>query len=277
MKILVTGKSGFLARSIKHSFLSKKYNTVFVGREDLSLLNKDQVKTLLSENKFDIIFHTAVSGGKRNDIDTSETLDTNLRMFLNLAELKNKDCKLINFCSGAAFDRRREINCAKEEEISSRTPDDYYGLSKNIIANYINNFDKTFINLRIFGCFGKLENDNRFIKNSINNLKNNKNITIFKNKYMDFIYIEDLINILDYFVVNNSHYKDYNIVYKEKITLYDIAKKITSNLHLDESRIDILEPGLDSPYTGSSERIYTLVKNLNYNIDFGISSMIECF
>jgi len=275
MNILVTGKSGFIAQSIKKSYLNNKYNINFIGRNDISLLSKSCIGHVLEKNRYDVIFHTAISGGKRGDDDNISTLDNNLRMFLNLAEAKTKKCKLINFCSGAAFDRRKPIIATRESSISEAFPTDYYGLSKNIIANYINNFDNSFINIRLFGCFGELENDNRFIKRSINNLKNNKNIVINKNKYMDFLYINDLICVLDFFIQNNLSYKDYNIVYEQKFSLFDIAKKIVKEMHLDEKRIEIREPDLDFQYTGDATRILGTIEKFNYNIDIGIRNMIK--
>ena len=40
-------------------------------------------------------------------------------------------------------------------------------------------------NLKIYGCFGVLEDDHRFLKTAIKNYKNKEPITIFQDKLFD--------------------------------------------------------------------------------------------
>ena len=92
-------------------------------------------------------------------------------------------------------------------------PTDFYGLSKNIISKLSTNYLGC-INLRIFGCFYYNELSTRFIKNNINNYINHKPIIIHQDKYMDFFYMEDLVNVINH-LLNNPQF-NYDIL----ISLY---------------------------------------------------------
>jgi len=88
MKILVTGKSGFLSKSIEKSYFNKIHNIDYIGREDLSLLNISMVQMILEQGNYDVIIHTAISGGKRGDLNNIQIFETNLQMYFNLAKSK---------------------------------------------------------------------------------------------------------------------------------------------------------------------------------------------
>jgi GDP-L-fucose synthase len=274
LNILVLGKNSFIAREIYkyfHKNNNKKFNFTFIDRTTLDVSSKHEVDLFFDNhnNQFDFIINTCVVGGTRDKIDTFSDFTKNIEIFNNLLANSNRYKKLINFCSGAAFDRTQDIKNFKEEQIFSSYPKDFYGLAKNIIAREafkVNNI----INLRVFGCFGVEENDNRFIKSCIKSIKNKENITIFQNKQMDYIYSEDLCKIIEFYLENASEMqKDINAVYNKKYYLYDIAKMILF-LTKTNSNINIIDTTIGNSYTGSSQKIDRL------NIDFyGLEKGIE--
>jgi len=261
MNILVIGSNSFLAKEIKNFF--NNHNFKYINRNDLDLDNKLSVNNYFSKNTYDIIINTCVVGGKRDITDNYNILVSNLNMFNNLLDNKNKFGYLFNFCSGAAFDRRLEISNISEIEIFNRNPIDYYGLSKNIIARESINHKKIY-NFRIFGCFGLYESSNRFITNSLNNIKNNKSIIINKEKKIDFVSAYDLCLVLEYYINNieKELFKDINIVYKNKYFLSDIAKKIIDYTN-SENHATMLNNSIDKEYTGSSQLIDQLPIRFN--------------
>ena len=162
MNVLITGSNGYIGKSI---FNSKIENIKFFhgNRQTINLFDKESIKSFIKENKIDSIIHCAIEGGSRLKKDDINTFYKNILIFENLYYCKNSLHKVINFASGAEFDRETDINLVNEEDIFDRIPKDYYGLSKNIIAKKAlttNNF----YNLRIFGCFYENELDSRFIK-----------------------------------------------------------------------------------------------------------------
>jgi GDP-L-fucose synthase len=273
MNILITGGNGFIARNI-YKAIRGKYNVILTNRKSLDVLSGEEVDKFFHDNNIDVVIHTAVSGGSRMKTDEFSTLISNLIMFQNISRNKRKFGSLIHFGSGAEFDRRKNIISAKENEDSS--PTDYYGLSKKIIKREI---DKTenFYNFRVFGCFGQDELETRFIKSAIKNVKNKKPIKIHQNRYMDFIYIEDLCKIVDYYIekINKKNLpKDINLCYNNKKSLLDIANKINQIMNKSFENVTIEKAGFDIEYTGDSSKLSSLELDL-IGLDEGLKRCIN--
>jgi GDP-L-fucose synthase len=179
-------------------------------------------------------------------------------MFSNLLLANNNHGIFVNFCSGAAFDRRYEINKADESSIVIKNPIDHYGLAKNLIAKEI--FSKKAlkaINLRLFGCFGKNEPEHRLIKSTINKINLGDNPVIINDRLMDFFYVKDVLNVIDYAFCNSEIFpRDVNLVYEEKINLLSIAKYVSYTM--DGKDPVCLNTELEKPYTGDGKLLTSL-------------------
>ena len=266
MKVLVLGSKSFLSQEIKQYFCER--NFFYIDRKTLDLENKYAVDSFFEKNYFDIVINTCVAGGKRDVIDTFQVLNSNILIFNNLLNNSKRYGKLFNFCSGAAFDRATDIREAKEEEIFLKNPKDYYGLSKNIISRESVNFHNIYT-FRIFGCFGKFESDNRFIKNSVNRIKNKEGILIIADKYMDYISADDLCRVLEFYMLNEINYRDINLTYGKKIKLSDIAKNILIFKKSDQD-VTIQDSKLSYSYTGDNSKLDSLnikIKGLEKSLE----------
>lgn len=193
-------------------------------------------------------------------------------MYENLIKFSHKYKMFINFGSGAEFDRKQNISNVNECEIFNIIPTDFYGLSKNVISK-LSSHNPIILNLRIFGCFYYNELSTRFIHNNINNYINKKPIVIHQDRYMDFLYIEDLVNIITYFLKNTvTNYTDINMSYLKKYKLSDIANIINE---LSSYKVDIkmenLSNGLN--YTGNGSLLNSLGLKFK-GIELGI---VECY
>lgn len=254
MNVLITGSNGYIGKSI---FNSEIENVKFFhgNRQTIDLFNKESIKSFIIENKIDCIIHCAIEGGSRLKKDDASTFYNNLYIFENIFSCKNLVDKVINFASGAEFDRAYNINFKDEEEIQTSVPKDYYGLSKNLIAKKALT-SNNFYNLRIFGCFDENEMESRFIKTCVIKSKNNETININEDKVMDFFYLKDLITVIDYFIKNKPYSQDVNLSYKEKLRLSEIAKKIIK-LKNSKSCLNIQKNnGLN--YNGNFEKLNSL-------------------
>lgn len=275
MNILITGANGFLAKEILVFFSDKKYNLFPTNRKTLNILDDDKVANFIEKNKIDIVLHTAVSGcGKKTD--TYEDFCNNIMMFRNLHRNRHMFKMMINFGSGAEFDRRQDIKEKKEATIFDRFPDDYYGLAKNLITREILKSENIY-NFRLFGCFGKHENETRFISNSINRCLQSAPIFIEQNRLMDFVYVEDLCKLVEHYLNNFTDkelYKDVNVCYNEKYDLKGISKKILLCLGLSTNNIQYKKPGLFRTYTGDGSQFGTFNLDLT-GLDEGIQKIIN--
>ena len=255
MRILITGGNGNIAKMIKNN-LSEIYDITNPSHQELDILNFSQLQTFLDNHHFDILIHTAILGGRRTKEENGEVFYKNVLMLENLLKFADNFKMILNFDSGAIYDRSTDILNRCENELYT-IPTDYYGFSKYLI--YQRSLQYThFYNLRIFNIFHANEEPDRFIKSCFIAKKNNTNITIFNNKYFDFVYEDDFISIIKYYCDNCNNKdkleKTINICYETKYTLYDIAKLI-----LPEENIKVLNNELTNNYSGDNN----VLKKLN--------------
>jgi nucleoside-diphosphate-sugar epimerase len=221
MKILVTGSNGYIATSIYNAFKGS-FNITTINRDSFDLCDREVTTNFLKDKFYDVVIHTATVGGSRLLTESSAVLENNLKMFFNLYDNRDKFNKFISFGSGA------EVN-------GKDTP---YGMSKRVINQFIQNTNN-FFNLRIYGVFDENEIDTRFIKSNIYRYIKRANLVIHEDKEMDFIYMRDLLEIIQYFILNNNiKQKSVDCVYKEKYKLSNIAN-IINELDIHKSIIDI--------------------------------------
>ncbi len=273
MNILVTGANGFIGSNII-KLLSNDINfNLFKGtRDSIDLYSIDSIEKYIYKNQINAVIHCAIEGGSRLKQDTYEIFYRNILMYENLIKFNDRYKIFINFGSGAEFDRRYDISNVNECDIFNVIPTDFYGLSKNIISK-LSMYDNECINLRIFGCFYHNELSTRFIRNNINNYINNKPIIIHQDRYMDFFYMEDLANVVKYFLKNPVvNYKDINMSYVKKYKLSDIAN-IINQLSTHKVNINIENKLFGLSYTGNGMQLNSLGLNLK-DIEFGIK---ECY
>lgn len=276
MNVLITGAQGFLGKEITEFFAQSDHEIFAASRQSLNILSESKVSDYILENKIEAVIHTAVSGCGRSS-DTYGDFCNNILMFQNLLLQRNKFKIMINFGSGAEFDRRYSIDNKKEEDALTSYPVDYYGLAKSLITKEILKINDNIYNFRLFGCFGKHENETRFISNSINRCLQSVPIFIEQNRLMDFVYVEDLCKLVEHYLNNFTDkklYKDINVCYNEKYDLKGISEKISSFLGLSTNDVQYVKAGFFRPYTGDSSRFDTF--NLNIiGLDKGIQKVIN--
>ena len=259
MKILITGGNGNIAKMIRKNLLSDDYEITNLSRTDLDVLDFEQIKKYLIENTFDILVHTAILGGRRTKEENGDVTHKNLVMFENLLHFADKFKMIINFDSAAIYDRKTDILNRKESELNT-IPNDYYGFSKYNIFKRSHQYSNVY-NFRIFNIFHANEEPDRFVKSCFLAKKNGTNITIFDDKFFDFVYEDDFIKIIKFYFDNANNqidlHKTINICYEKKYKLSDIANIILC----DESKITILNTN-SMNYSGNG----TLLKSLS--IDF---------
>ncbi len=253
MKVLVTGKNGFIGRNLAENL--SMYDLTVLGRSELDLLDMDAVEAYLRQNYFDVILHTAnVNTTRNSDTTPYASLDGNLRMFYNLERCSCYYGKMYYFGSGAEYDMRHYIPDMKEEYFDTHVPADPYGFSKYIMSKSCHRSGNIY-DLRLFGVYGKYEEwERRFISNAICRSLVGKDITLQKNIYFDYLWVEDLCEIMKWFIENEPQYKCYNVCRGVKIDLYALAQMVRETLGV-ECDIVVGEPGWKPEYTGNNDRL----------------------
>ena len=268
MKILLTGSNGFLGSNILHKL--EGYDITAITRDNLDLCNTEETDLFFSNNKFDIVIHCAINGGNRLVADDYYCLHQNTLMALNLQKNKSSFNKLIHFGSGAELNRDLDISGYKNN-IYNRVPNDFYGLSKNIIARIFDS-EPNFYNLRIFNVFAENEAARRMIKSNITNYIQDNPIVIHQDKLMDFFYIDDFISILKSYIDDKCSIKDIDCVYREKFSLSQIAYMIN---HLANHKVPVIinSETKGNSYTGNYCIFYDQINFLGF--EYGIRKVYE--
>jgi len=268
-RILITGGNGNIATILKRSPLAEEYTIFAPGRSELNLLNGDDVKAHLEGNSYDVLIHTAVSGGRRTKAETGDVTHANLVMTENLLRFADKFKMIINLDSAATYDRKTDILNRKEDEVWS-VPSDFYGFSKYVIFQRTLAFAHAF-NLRIFNIFHAHEEVDRFIKRCFICAKNNDTLVINEDKYFDFVFSEDFVKVVRHYLQHidqqNSLYKTVNVCYTQKMRLSDVARLI-----INDARLIRVEKNADNNYSGDGRLLLT------YNLDLaGLESSLNEF
>jgi GDP-L-fucose synthase len=248
-KILLLGASGYVGR-----YLNSVFDVTAITRNECNLTDINSVEKLLKIHKPDIVINCAANVNVETAIFKQECFIENMNIFLNLYTLKDNFGKLINFGSGAEFDRSSSIDKALEKDILKIKPKDHYGLSKNIISNICLSTEN-FYTLRLFGCFHHSESDEKLFKK----LSRSKQDIVIADRYFDYIWMEDLYPIVKYFIEETPVVKDINLVYKQKFLLSELVSKFTKIHNL---KVNVLCDKSALNYTGSS----TLIDSLNLQL-----------
>lgn len=275
-KILLTGGNGFIGKNIQESFLADKYEIVAPRSFELNLIDTDCVDEYFKDKTFDVVLHSACKPGHRNAKDFTNLFYSNLRMFENLERHKDKFEKLINFGSGAIYDVSKNISNVKETDIFKNVGKDDHSFCKYVEHKLIDKLDN-FIDLNIFGIFGKYEDwEIRFISNAICKAIHGIDITLRQNRRFSYLYVDDLMPILEYFIENNAKYNSYNIVPNEPVELVQIAelvKKISGN----NISIKVSNDGYGLDYYGNNSRLIGEFEFKFTNIEDSIKKLFKYY
>lgn len=276
-KIFLTGGSGFVGRNILEQ-LSEDYEFTAPKRNELDLLNAQEVENFLKGHEFDIVLHCANIGGTRSNPGPPNMAELNLRIFFNIVRCQKHFGKIIHWGSGAEYGKQTDIKDAKEEDFDSRVPKDPYGFYKYVCAKYIEQ-NEGITSLRLFGCYGKYEDAScKFISNAICRAISGMPITINnKNVVFSYLYIDDLIEVLEYIIENETKQKIYNITPDEKVDLLTIAK-IVKKISGSDIAIDVKNPGIGLEYSGSNQRLKQEIPGIKFtDIETGINKLYDWY
>ena len=250
MKILLTGTSSFIGRNLNEKLTG--YALFVPTSKQLNLLNKNSVVDYVKSNHIDVILNCANWNAHTDSTkDVSKVLTNNLIMFHNVADCYTLVDKIIYFGSGAEFDRTHWKNCMKEDYFGVHVPEDGYGLSKYVMCKYAEQI-KNIYNLRLFGVFGPYEDcTKRFVSYCITKALKNETIEMKQNCAFDYLWIDDLIPIVSWFLDSKPKHSAYNVCTNTRYELLSLAKKIVK-LSQHNVAIKVFQDGLGSEYSGDN-------------------------
>ncbi len=261
MNILLTGSGGFIGRNLKE-YLKDKY-TLFCPRSyELDLTDQNAVEKYFNSYDINFIIHCGTTGGVRGVQDNPETLDDNIAMVNNILKYKREDCRVILFGSGAMYDKSRNLHKVRETEIGKFIPYDLYGQSKMKIAE-ITEKRNDLLCLNIFACYGYNEKESRFPSYAINQALRGQDIVINQNVVFDYLFVEDMQKIVEYFITNIPQHKIINITPTQSISLLEIAD-IVKDISGNNCKIEVKNSVMNNEYTGNNSVLLSEIKDLKF-------------
>lgn len=274
--IFITGGSGFIGRNLVEQF-SDIYNVLAPDYREMDLTDEDAVRRFFTDNDIDFVIHCATKPGHRNAEDPTNLIYPNTRMFFNIVRNANRFNKMIFIGSGAVYDMRHYRPKMSEDYFDAHVPSDEHGYSKYVTSNFIKR-SKNIVDLRIFGIFGKYEDYAiRFISNAICKTLYDLPITIKQNRRFDYIYIDDLPQVIKHFMHNETKHWAYNVAPDNSVELLSLANTV-KEVSGKDLPIIVAEPGMGIEYSGDNTRLRSEMPNLRLTlIDEAISSLFSWY
>ena len=274
MRIFLSGSGGFIGRHLK-TFLGKKHELLSPRSSELNLLDSGSVDSFFAENKVDFIIHSAALGVRVSPEATLEQVALpNIEMFKNLARHAGSKCPMIVFGSGAEYDKSRALCKVKESDFGQSVPKDAYGYSKYCISKEIEKSEHI-LNLRIFGIYGLGESPTRVTSCIVNDNLNRGPMMMNQNVVYDFIYIDDLCDIVGKLLKNFPDKKFLNLTPTDSVETKTLAKIVNA---FSDYKSDIVfkRGGMNLEYTGDNSELLAVLGGYSFTpYEVGMKNFYE--
>ncbi len=303
--VLITGGAGFIGSHLINALLDdndigKIYLIDNLDTGNLSKLDKipeklqvyildlrnDITYDILSKLNFNIVVHlAAISSVERTQNNFDKTVETNFLSTVKLAKLAIAKKARFIFASSAAIYGKQKNYPLKEEFLAN--PISFYGLDKLYCENYLkqisNDYGLDVVVLRFFNVYGKNQNKDYagVISKFMDNLKKDLPVVIYGDgtQTRDFIFVEDIVNIIKKFInMNlNEKYEIFNLGTGKETKIIDLANLIYSIMNKGKPRI-IFKEAKKFDIKRSVADISKLKKigiELKYDIKSGLRKMIK--
>jgi nucleoside-diphosphate-sugar epimerase len=221
-RILVTGASGFIGSNLTRNLVNTKDQIHILIRNQSNLwrLNDiisgcnvhfvdiskiDEVRTIISEVKPEIVYHCAAFGVYPNQKDASLMNQINVNGTSNLLTSLHENSELERLINlGSVFEYGFTSNSIKETDPTRGQrgePFDSYSDTKvsqtRLVEHYSHQKQLPAVTLRIFTPYGIFEEPGRLISDVMVATVKKKPLEIFSRKAKrDFVHIDDVVNAL---------------------------------------------------------------------------------
>ncbi len=240
-KILVVGGTGFIGYHLCKKLIKKKYTVHSISTKKpkkiryvkgvkyilSDITNLSKIRKSIKKNIYDYVVNLA---GYVDHSNNKKTFNTHYTGCKNLFKIffNSNIKKFIQMGSSGEYGK---LKSPHYENISS-TPSTIYNLSKKKISDFLINKYKKFnfpvTILRLYLAYGPKQDVNRFIPIVMTNCIKNKNFELSHcNQFRDFIYIDDVIDIIMRSIINERATGEiFNVGTGKPIKLKSIIQKI---------------------------------------------------
>ena len=302
--ILITGGAGFIGSHLCELYLKNnhkvtvidnlltgsKRNINFNSYKNFTFIEHDVCEVINIKNNFDFIFHMASPASPKAYYSFPiRTIKTGIIGTVNVLDFALKNNTPILLASSSEIYGDAKINPQTEDyfgNVNTVGPRSVYDESKRVLETLGYSYNKKFnIDVkiaRIFNTYGPRMNisDGRVIPNFINQMINNKAVTIYGNgtQTRSFCYIDDTVEGLVRLMESN-YQKPINIGNNNEITIIELFNKLNSLINND-SKIKYFELPENDPLK-RQPNISLAKKILNWhpkiNLNTGLKKTINYY
>ncbi|TRX41242.1 NAD-dependent epimerase/dehydratase family protein [Flavobacterium restrictum] len=238
MKILIIGSTGFIGSHCVTYFKSKGVSVWQADVNDSKELNFYKIQRENSnytvpfkEHKFDVCINASGSAhvgfSFENPSKDFELNVINVQKILVAIRDYNSDCKFINFSSAAVYGNPQSLPISEKSGCKPLSPYGFHKLqSELLLTEYHKFFGLNTCSLRVFSAYGPRLKKQLFWDLYQKTLQGDL-VSLFGtgNETRDFIYIDDLLQIID-LVVQNSNFEGaiYNVGSNQEISITEAAQ-----------------------------------------------------
>jgi UDP-glucose 4-epimerase len=238
MKILIIGSKGFIGSHCVDYFQSKGFE-VFQADVNSSLESNyyriehqnSDFSLPFKEHQFEVCINASGSAhvgfSFENPTKDFELNVINVQKILVAIRDYNSNCKFINFSSAAVYGNPKIMPIAENSTCKPLSPYGFHKLqSELLLTEYHNFFGLNTCSLRVFSAYGPRLRKQLFWDLYQKAIQEGA-VSLFGtgNETRDFIYIDDLVQILD-LVIKNSPFKGsiYNVASQVETTITEAAQ-----------------------------------------------------
>ena len=301
MKILVTGGGGFIGSCVCSHMIEKGYEVHTIDnlstgyKENIPQKVKfiqgdcsDAIITKKLDADYQAILHIAGQSSGEISFDSPEIdLKSNTLSTLNLLNFaKQIKCKKFIYASTMSVYGDVEDRKINEEDLTK--PLSMYAVGKLASENYLKLFSNLNIepvSLRLFNVYGPGQNLENLKQGMVSiflaqAIKNNEIVVKGKpDRFRDLVYIDDVVNVFDYFLHDYQYkkFENFNICSGKKTEVGALLKKIIELLKKEITvKFTKGTPGDQFGIYGDNSKFMSLVKDFRFtDIDEGLKKFID--
>jgi len=224
-KYLILGAAGLLGSAFRKS----KYFIDNIGLDSVQCditdydIVENHIKTISPEVIINCAAYTNVD---KAEIEKEKALAVNSEAVKNLAYLTNKySIKLVHFSTDYVFKGDKEIYY---NETMKPDPVNFYGYSKMLGEEYVQDLDKNALIIRVSWLYG--EDGKNFISHIFNHISDLKEIKIVHDQYSKVTYSMDAVMACKKMLEHNCK-GVYHFANDEIISRYEFAIRLKNEKH----------------------------------------------
>jgi Nucleoside-diphosphate-sugar epimerases len=245
MNVIVFGSCGFIGSALVHYYKSNSSRVLAIDiiekSEEFYYCFKREDKEfnqLISDWKPDVLINAAGAANvslslKQPEWDFASNVNAVFEL-LNNIRIACPDCKVIQLSSAAVYGNPIIIPVSENEDVKPLSPYGFHKYQSEIVCReFTEIFGLKIAILRIFSAFGNgLKKQLFWDLYEKTKASNSLNLSGTGNESRDFIFIDDLVGVIDLVIQKgNFNCEIYNVANGEEVFIKDAVELFTKNIN----------------------------------------------